>query len=60
MSHTTRYKFKIGDWVTIIGTGNLRGMVVDYYNDVEYVVAFRSGKEFVFHKSLLVKTNEAR
>tara|TARA_B110000503_G_C6958342_1_gene333945 strand:- start:112 stop:282 length:171 start_codon:yes stop_codon:yes gene_type:complete len=55
MSNVSHDFYEIGTRVKIHGAGVLEGLVVDYYDDNHYVVAFPDGTEFVFAKNLLIK-----
>ena len=55
MSNVSYEFYEIGTRVKIHGAGVLVGLVVDYYDEKHYVVAFPDGSEFVFAKNLLIK-----
>jgi hypothetical protein len=56
-SNLKPFRFAIGDHVAISHAGQLIGLVVDFLDDTDenVVVAFPSGKEFIFHHSWLIR-----
>ncbi len=50
-----KYKFQIGDKVTFHSAGRLWGIVVDYYGEKVYTVAFPSGREINFRENDLYR-----
>ena len=48
-------KLVIGQRVKINGAGNLIGLVVDYWDNGQYVVGFSDGKEYVMGARFLIK-----
>ena len=49
------YRFQIGEKVSIIGSGETWGLVVDFIDSEQYVIAFKNGKEIIFPVHVILK-----